>query len=42
MSYDGQTMNIHERMMLEVDDDFIPSPLGTGTMLSLYLTSFSG
>ena len=36
MSYDGQTMNIHERMMLEVDDDFILSPLGTGTMLSLF------
>ena len=36
MSYDGQTMNIHERMMLEVDDDFILSPLGTGTVLSLF------
>ena len=36
MSYDGQTMNIHERMMLEVDDDFILAPLGTGAMLSLF------
>ena len=36
MSYDGQTMNIHERMMLEVDDDFVLSSLGTEGVLALF------
>ena len=36
MSYDGQTMEIHERLMLEVDDDSILSLLGTGGLLSLF------
>ena len=36
MSYDGQTMDIHERMMLEVDDDFVLSSLGTEGVLALF------
>ena len=36
MAYDGQTMELNERFMLEVDDDFILSSLGTESLLSLF------
>ena len=36
MSYDGQTMDLHERGMIEVDDEFVLSGLGTEGLLDLF------
>tara|TARA_Y100001935_G_scaffold189616_1_gene157837 strand:- start:1863 stop:3392 length:1530 start_codon:yes stop_codon:yes gene_type:complete len=36
MSYDGQTMDLHERGMIEVDDGFILSSFGTDLLLDLF------
>ena len=36
MSYDGQTMDLHERGMIEIDDGFILSSLGTDNLLHLF------